>query len=161
MKKKSSVTIAVIVVILAIILAITLFSASKSNVIPHMATRGSLKSAPFEGFHGLNPYRYASYPNNTTIDTKDRFLINDTSAQPTVQRIWGFDGLFGPVDIPDDKLDLYSEATGSLDQNCQSTASGLTNSKGFLCLNKKQVNMLKTRGGNQSSCPSTIGCSPL
>ena len=162
MKKKSgSVVIILAILAISILLVFTLFKGSQSYV-PHMANRSSLKSSPFEGFRSnMIPYHYATYPDNKAIDEKDRFLINDISAQPTAQRVWGFDGLFGPVDLPDNNLDIYSNAQGSLDQKCQTSASGLTNSKGFLCLDNNQLSLLRTRGGNQKSCASTIGCSPV
>jgi hypothetical protein len=56
----------------------------------------------------------------------------------------------GPNPYSDDTLyDIYGPPTkGSLD--CGARSAGLTNSKGPLCLSNKQLNMLKTRGGNAS-----------
>jgi len=51
--------------------------------------------------------------------------------------------------------DIYGPPTkGSLD--CGARSAGLTNSKGPLCLSDKQLNMLRTRGGN-SNGDSQIG----
>ena len=74
----------------------------------------------------------------------------------------GFSGLLGkneegmvnnsnPRPYSEDTLyDIYGPPTkGSLD--CGSRSAGLTNSKGPLCLSDKQLNMLKTRGGNASN----------
>jgi len=162
MKRKSgSVVIILAVIAISILLVFTLFKGSQQYV-PHMSNRSTLNSAPFEGFtSNMIPYHYVTYPDNKTIDEKDRFLINNTSGQPTAQRGWGFDGLFGPVDLPDNNLDIYSNAQGSLNQNCQTIASGLTNSKGYLCLDNNQIDLLRTRGGNQKKCASNIGCSPV
>ena len=46
----------------------------------------------------------------------------------------------------DDLYDVYGQTVGSLD--CGAKSAGLSNSKGPLCLNKKQLTMLSTRGGN-------------
>jgi hypothetical protein len=56
----------------------------------------------------------------------------------------------GPNPYSEDTLyDIYGPPTkGSLD--CGARSAGLTNSKGPLCLSNKQLNMLKTRGGNAS-----------
>jgi hypothetical protein len=46
--------------------------------------------------------------------------------------------------------DIYGPPTkGSLD--CGSQSAGLSNSKGPLCLSKKQLDLLKTRGGNATT----------
>ena len=43
-------------------------------------------------------------------------------------------------------VDIFSGTKGSLD--CDKLSSGLTNSKGGLCLTTNQTDLLKTRGGN-------------
>ena len=48
-----------------------------------------------------------------------------------------------------DLYDMLGQTVGNLD--CGSKSAGLSNSKGPLCLNKKQLNMLSTRGGNATS----------
>jgi len=50
----------------------------------------------------------------------------------------------------DELYDIYGPPTkGSL--NCGARSAGLSNSKGPLCLSDKQLNLLKTRGGNASN----------
>ena len=48
-----------------------------------------------------------------------------------------------------DLYDMLGQTVGNLD--CGSKSAGLSNSKGPLCLNKTQLNMLSTRGGNATS----------
>ena len=60
-------------------------------------------------------------------------------------------GLFGPQSLQP-KIDVYSDATGSLDQQCADKSNGMSNSKGYLCLDQSQLQLLKTRGGNQTPC---------
>lgn len=52
-------------------------------------------------------------------------------------------------------LDIFSGTPGSLD--CTNISSNLSNSKGGLCLNKEQKNMLQTRGGNATGGDFQIG----
>jgi len=58
-------------------------------------------------------------------------------------------------DYADNKLDVFSGTPGNLD--CSPISSNLTNSKGPLCLNNNQINLLKTRGGNARGGDSQIG----
>jgi len=150
---KLSIGFYIAIVILCIVLALSL--STTHNVSPYSSNSMFLNQTKFEGFHGLRPVNYSTYPNNLAIDAKDRFLIADTSAEKTAQRVWGLDGLFGPYDANDNTLDIYSNTKSSL--TCANTSSGLSNSTGYLCLDDKQINLLKTRGGNQTGCPCQIG----
>ena len=154
MKKNSSGLLIVGLIVLAIVLVFTMMWGSSGSVSPYSNKKG-LNGSSLEGFHGMKPHQYASYPNNSAIDSKDRFLINDTTEQPTAQRVWGFDGLYGPASLDDSHVDVYSTASGSLD--CATNSSNLTNSKGPLCLNAEQIKLLRTRGGNQTGTPCQIG----
>jgi hypothetical protein len=141
------------IVILLIVLALTM--STSCSVIPYSPNSLYSRYGPFEGYRNMKPVNYSTYPENNAIDMKDRFKINDTSADKNAQRVFGFDGLFGPYETSDDHLDIYSTAKSSL--TCGFTSSGLSNSTGYLCLDDKQQNMLRTRGGNQSGCSSQIG----
>jgi hypothetical protein len=71
------------------------------------------------------------------------FMSNDSDDEGMMNKL-------GPNPYSEDTLyDIYGPPTkGSLD--CGARSAGLTNSKGPLCLSNKQLNMLKTRGGNAS-----------
>ena len=131
---------------LAVVVMLTT-CAGCSNVMPYNARP---KYASAEGFR---PVHYASYPDGNAVDIKDRHLIDSTASQPTDQRVPKMKGLFGPDD-KDKVLDSYSRAKGGLSEDCMMRSSGLSNSQGYLCLDDKQIEMLKTRGGNQSGCAS-------
>jgi hypothetical protein len=150
---KLSIGFYIAIVILCIVLATTL--STSYNVVPYSSNSLYSNQTKFEGFHGMRPANYSTYPDNKTIDMKDRFLINDTSADKNAQRIWGFDGLFGPYQTPENKLDIYTDSKTAL--SCANTSSGLSKSTGYLCLDEKQMSMLKTRGGNQTGKPCQIG----
>ena len=57
--------------------------------------------------------------------------------------------------LSDNLLDVFGGTPGNLD--CSPISSNLTNSKGPLCLNNNQINLLKTRGGNARGGDSQIG----
>lgn len=69
------------------------------------------------------------------------------------KKVSGFDGLFCVANGGDKKIDSFSENSGSL--SCQ--PSGLSNSKGPLCLTKEQLGLLSTRGQNVNGRDSQIG----
>jgi hypothetical protein len=52
-------------------------------------------------------------------------------------------------------LDQFSSAIGSAE--CAGKSSGLSNSKGPLCLSDDQKRLLQTRGGNATGMDSQIG----
>ena len=100
---------------------------------------------------GFTPLHYGTYPDGGAIDIKDRYLIDSTAGSPTAQPIKNMKGLFGPTSL-NQQIDIYANSTGSLDQQCAENSNGMSNSKGYLCLDQQQIQLLKTRGGNQTPC---------
>jgi hypothetical protein len=145
-------------VILVIVITITLWSSCNSYS-PYSRASG-LVGHPFEGFHGsrLNPkpYGYTTYPCNKAIDSMDHRMISDASATQNCKKVAGFHGLHCSDNTPFTEMDIYSLASGGCDGK---TSSGLSNSRGYLCLDQNQMQQLKTRGGNAGSCDSQIGSS--
>jgi hypothetical protein len=151
---KLSIGFYIAIVILCIVLAISL--STSYRVKPYSpSTLFSSGAAKYEGFNGMKPLYYGTYPDNKAIDQKDSYDIQSVAANKTAQRILSLGGLFGPADTPDNKLDIFSDAKSSL--TCSTNSSGMSTSTGFLCLDQNQINLLKTRGGNQTGCPCTIG----
>ena len=144
-------------VILSIILILSIVLSTKGFVPYNPQTIYSNQSA-YEGFHQMpKPLYYGTYPENKAIDQKDQFNIVNSASQATYQPLWGFGGLYGPPNVSDNNLDIYSKASGSLSEACHNSSSGLSNSMGYICMDKNQQQMLMTRGGNQTSCASQIG----
>ena len=148
------------IIFLAIVVIFTTCMASR-KISPY--NQGSkYDTMGVEGFtdQSTGPIHYAQYPSGKSIEVKDAYLIDSIAAQPTAQRIPTLSGLFGPENT-NETLDIYSNAPGSLAQQCGATSSEMSNSTGYLCLDQKQLQLLTTRGGNQtcSSCPTTkCGC---
>ena len=67
----------------------------------------------------------------------------------------GFVGLEPSVYGTDKPIDRFSGTPGSV--SCDKISSGLSNSKGGLCLTDEQTKLLRTRGGNASGGDSQIG----
>ena len=141
-------------VILIFIFFITFFSVKpftpydEKTVFSHMY--------PYEGFeqiHHATPYSLNSTGKD---DSMKSFLINGDKDANNCKKVYGLDGLFcSPNSTKDQKVDIYSEAKG--DPSCYGKSSGLSNSKGSLCLDKNQLNLLLTRGGNQTGAQAQIG----
>ena len=143
---KLSTGLLVILIGLAIVVLLTT-CVGCTKVLPYNA-HPKYASAKEEGFR---PIHYASYPDGKSVDVKDRHLIDSTASQPSAQRIKNMKGLFGPQKDCD-KIEIYSDAKGGLSEECMNKSSGLSNSQGYLCLNDRQIELLKTRGGNQPLC---------
>lgn len=142
---KLSTGLLVILIGLAIVVVLTT-CAGCSDVLPYNSHPKYAKAD-----EGFRPIHYASYPEGNTMDVKDRHLIDSNAAKPTAQRVSNMTGLFGPQGACD-KIEIYSDAKGGLSEECMKKSSGLSNSKGYLCLNDRQIELLKTRGGNQPLC---------
>jgi len=99
---------------------------------------------------GFTPLNYGTYPNGGAIDIKDRNLIESNANAPSAQRVKNMTGLFGPQDL-NQKLDSFLDAKGDLTEQCMLNSNGMSNSRGYLCLDQNQINLLKTRGGNQTT----------
>ena len=127
------------------------FGKYASNDIEGMTTKGQ----------GQDRIRYTEYPVANATNEEDTHLIDSISASKTAQRVSGLPGgLYGPMDS-NEKITTFADAIGSLAPACQNTSSGMSNSTGYLCLDQTQLNLLTTRGGNQtcSTCfKPSCGC---
>jgi hypothetical protein len=110
---------------------------SCATLIPYNEADAFTKQFPYEGFTSLE------YSNqNKQVSTQ-------------CEKVYGFDGLFCKPSVADNNIELYSSAKG--DPSCFGKSAGLSNSKGSLCLDENQMNMLLTRGGNSTGKDSQIG----
>lgn len=94
---------------------------------------------------------YTTYPEHAVKDS-----IKDSEGE--CGKYQGFDGLFcTPASAhASNPTDIFSQAAGRSD--CKSY--GYMNSRGFLCMDDKQVQLLTTRGGNASGGDMQIGPAP-
>ena len=158
MKKISSRSpIIIVLVVLAVILVFSSLFGS-SRLAGYNLNKSSLNGFQVEPFTGVHNNHYASYPSNATIDAREANRIDKSTTNVT--RVHGFDGLYGSSDLNND-LDVFKSAPGTLDENCHLKSSGLSNSRGYLCLDNNQIQLLRTRGGNQSGRASDINGSSI
>ena len=139
--------------IAVIFIVVILFSAFVSSN-PMVPTRGPFHPTikPYEGFHTRRKQlEYSTNAGQDAIDSHTSHLIHQTPND--CRKIGGFDGLICSPEVPDNKIDIFSHAQGSL----ECTGSGLTNSKGSLCLDQTMTELLMTRGGNSTGRDSQIG----
>lgn len=113
-----------------------------------------------EGLYNGN-YNYESFTSlgyshlSNSHDDTDVLPLMSQQLPPNTdcKKVSGFDGLFCVPTGVEKKIDTFSDNDASL--TCQS--SGLSNSKGPLCLTKDQIGLLSTRGQNVSGRDSQIG----
>lgn len=151
-----------IAVLALIVIATTMISTRK--ILPYNAF-GKYTNNYLEGMtskdRGQDRVRYAEYPNANSTNDENNYLIASDATSNTAQRVSGLPGgLYGPPNS-NEKITTFSDAIGSLATACQTTSSGMSNSTGYLCLDQTQLNLLTTRGGNQtcSTCyKPSCGC---
>lgn len=134
-------------VILIVVITISISSKTLS-VLPYN-NNTQLPQFPYEGFTSIE---YTSSTDNKAMDSYKAYLI-DSGASGECKKVFGFDGLYCDPNAANKKLDVFGEASGGL--NC--SGSGLTNSKGSLCLDDKMTKLLMSRGGNALGGDSQIG----
>jgi len=139
-----------VIVISAIIMSLL---CSCSSVRPYSPDSFFARQYPYEGFGGMS----ISYTNNDPKQS-DSTVANFLTSEPNIvdcKKVHGFDGLFCKPDAAVSKIDKFSEVKG--DVKCVGQSSGLSNSKGGLCLGNDLTRLLQTRGGNQTSGPDQYG----
>jgi hypothetical protein len=101
---------------------------------------------PYEGFSNIEPSTSDPYVND--------LMINDANPNDC-KKVHGMNGLFCKPFVADSRIDRFSQAKG--DTSCFGKSSGLSNSKGSLCLGNDLTTLLRTRGGNQTGGPDQYG----
>jgi hypothetical protein len=134
-------------IVIVVIILISLMC-SCTDVVPYTSANLFPKYYKYEGMQNLE---YTSNTGHQAMDTYTSFLINNPNFE--CKKVYGFDGLYCKPYVADTKLDIFSDAQGG--PNCSGT--GLTNSKGGLCLDPIQMRLLTTRGGNASGGGGEIG----
>jgi hypothetical protein len=126
---------------------------STKTFIPYYEDSIFTHNYPYEGFEQM--HNSQDYLINATNqgDSYKSFLINPSA--DACKKIYGFEGLYCSPSTPDAKLDQFGDIKGSVE--CVGKSSGLTNSRGGLCLDSAHIALLKTRGGNQTGADFQIG----
>jgi hypothetical protein len=134
-----------------LIIVVSLFSGS--HYVPYSPSSLFAHQFPYEGFGSMN-VDYSNAQTHGSMDSYKAFLIDNGKAGDC-KKVYGFDGLFCEPGVADNKIDPFADTPGSL--SCFGKGSGLSNSKGSLCLTQTQKDLLSSRGGNQTGAPSSLG----
>lgn len=152
--KKDVLTIAVLFLI---IILVALWFSSTPSYIPYSSSVYNNYSK-FESFSTRRGQEYSSVSDNSVVDGPvSSYLFSQSSTGPKAVAGFGGAGLFNTPQVEPEKIDIYSQAKGSLD----STGYGYSNSQGPLVLDQQMKDMLQTRGGNVKGCSSTVGGSSV
>ncbi len=109
------------------------------------------KFSKFESFSSGST-DYSSRDNHSPMDAYKQFLIQKPLDE--CKKIHGFNGLFCKPTGAVEHLDVFADTQGKVD--CTDN-SGLSNSRGGLCLSPEQKRLLATRGGNITLRNDEIG----
>lgn len=146
-------------IMIGIVFVVVMFLAlwfSAEPYVPYYEDTLFPKQFPYEGFEQISPLEYSNVSNHTALD--DVYLLRSITPQNVdCKKVGGFTGcgVFCNPSGVEQKIDIYSNSQASLE--CSGTSSGLSNSKGSICLTDIQKRQLQTRGGNASGGESQIG----
>ena len=135
MKMSSSYLVIGIVFLIVIIMSL---GCSCTKVSPYYKDNLFTNEYPYEGFAPLSPAKFGQAGNLVSL--------------PSV-KTEGFEGLQSAPFTKEIPIDIFSQAQGNI--SCPPV--GYSNSRGPLCLDQNQKNLLLTRGGNSSGKDSEIG----
>jgi Tfp pilus assembly protein PilV len=144
----------ILIIVLIVLVMLSAITVSCANYQPYNANEAFASNSKFEGFkNNSNMLDYSDKDKNKALDSNKQYLIDGHGA--SCKTIFGFNGLFcAPADV-ESSVDKIGSAKGSA--QCLGQSSGLTNSKGGLCLDSEQKKLLSTRGGNMSTGEHAIG----
>jgi len=136
-----------------IIVIVSSLFVSCNNASPFYMDTVFPRFSQFESFaNNSNMTDYSSRDTHLPMDTYKPYLIDKPPAE--CKKIYGFNGLFCKPNETGEHLDKFAEAEGKID--CTDN-SGLSNSKGGLCLTPEMKQLLSTRGGNITGGNAEIG----
>lgn len=140
----------ILVIILFVLIIASSTMMSCANFKPHFADNLFSKHSKFEGFQNNNNLLdYSSKEENAPMDVNKQHMIETPASE--CKKVFGFDGLFCTANEGGNPIDKIGSSKGS--PECIGKSSGLSNSKGGLCLDEEQIKLLSTRGGNMVALP--------
>jgi hypothetical protein len=119
---------------------------SCNRVSPYYKDNLFARQFPYEGFSEFN----GEVTGNAAPVGGNTALVGGNAS---AQRVEGFEGLQSAPYTAEIPIDIYSEAVGST----KCAPNPYSNSKGYLCLDAAQKQLLMTRGGNSTGKDSQIG----
>jgi len=123
----------ILAIFLLIVVTLALMNSCKMRSFTHM-----------RGYEGLQ-----------NIENNASALVTKNSNQNHLPNVQNNRDLQSATYGKEPKFDMFSGTPGSSD--CNSKSSGLSNSKGGLCLSDSQMKLLQSRGGNAEGGNFQIG----
>jgi hypothetical protein len=142
---------ATVLMAIFIFVIVSSVSASSNSASPFYMDNVFQKYSDYENF-ALGASGYSSSDNKAPADKYKQNRIQKTADE--CKKIYGFNGLFCKPSDAVVHLDMFADSEGKVD--CTDN-SGLSNSKGGLCLTPQQKRLLATRGGNITLRNDEIG----
>ena len=145
--------IVVVSLLFIAIITLALWFSSSPAYVPYSSTiaRGPAK---YEGFSSLE---YSSAKDHSSVDSPvSQYETNTSEGSKSVSGFGGYGVFTNPNSVPE-KVDIYSQAKGSLDGQ----GYGYYNSQGPLQLTDNMKMQLSTRGMNSTGATSSIGGSAV
>ena len=140
-----------ILFIVAIVLFM-LFCSCSSDFLPFSFAEYRKNEFPYrENYQNIKPLTYSTAKENKPLDVYINMMENQSPVD--CKKVMGMNGLFCKPYVADNIIDPMF----GIDSSVDCAGSGLTKSKGNICLNQAQNTLLTTRGGNASGHNCYIG----
>lgn len=145
----------IIVSIVLFVVILMSLGCSCVKVSPYYKDNLFAKYFAYEGFGPLSPAEFGVVSGNVELPgvTQVGNIMGNLSGNLNAVKVEGFEGLQPAPYSAEVPIDVFSQAQGNL--SCQPV--GYSNSQGPLCLDKNQLTLLTTRGGNAAGKDSEIG----
>lgn len=137
----------ILVGIVFLVVIIMSLGCSCSKVSPYYKDNIFAHQFSYEGFGTLSPGEFISQ----SAQAGNAYTMGNSMGGNV--KVEGFEGLQSAPYTAEIPIDIFSNAVG----NARCEANPYSNSKGYLCLDSTQKNLLKTRGGNSTGKDSQIG----
>ena len=156
MKFNLSTEFAVVVFLFISVMIVSTCGSTKVKAYQQVSSK--LSMYPYREGYETNP-EVTSEPPAEMMEYLEKTAKMETKKEEFTKRE-GFESIsnklvWGDYGRQEKPLDIMSQLPSSPD--CGAGASGLSNSRGYLCLSNEVKQLYKSRGGNSSGQPSQIG----
>jgi len=148
MAKSISTDYILIIIAFVIIIGLTSCCAAK-GVVPYY------KDSIFAHQYAYEPYTNIMDGGSYSPAPVSGGNVSVPTSPSVYKKVGGFNGIYPSPSATEPNIDLFIDLEG--DSKCFNGSSGLSNSRGSLCLTPELKNALLTRGGNLSGSDSQIG----
>jgi len=152
MKLKGISTDYILIIIAFVVIIILTSCCAAKGVVPYYKDSIFAHQYPYEPFANImdgGSYSPAPVSSGASASVQQ--------APSVYKKVGGFNGIYPSPSATEPNIDLFIDLEGN--SKCFNGSSGLSNSRGSLCLTPDLKNALLTRGGNLSGSDSQIGSS--